>query len=136
LEDGGGAAALGGGIGRQLKIAAAMLGSRGGRRTCNKGISIDIGSGIIKAKGLLLQRQHQSWQGRQQRTRPMQATYVNGDGKEIGVSQRWWWWCGCKDVAYKARARGQWHDTRQAQVRRGQCNNGVAKEMMGERENG
>ncbi len=34
LKDGGGMAALGGGIGRQLKIVVA-LGGGGGRRTCN-----------------------------------------------------------------------------------------------------
>ncbi len=49
LEDGGGAA-LGGGIGRRLKIAAAVLGSGGGRRTCNKGIGVSV----VEAKVILL----------------------------------------------------------------------------------
>ncbi len=56
LEDGGSAAALGSGIGRQLKIAAAALGSRGGRRTCDDGVGIDVGIDIVKAKSLLLRR--------------------------------------------------------------------------------
>ncbi len=42
LEDGGGMAALGGGTGQRLKIAATALGSSGGRRTCKDGIGIRI----------------------------------------------------------------------------------------------
>ncbi len=49
LEDGGSVAALQGGIGWWLKIAAA-LGGNGSRRTCDNGIGISV----IKAKGLLL----------------------------------------------------------------------------------
>jgi hypothetical protein len=56
LEDGGGVVSLGGGVGRQLKIAAA-LGSGSGRRTCNNGIGISV----IKAEGLLLQWLRQRW---------------------------------------------------------------------------
>jgi hypothetical protein len=59
LEDGGGLLALGGGIGRRLKIAAAALGGGGGRRTCNNGVGISV----VKAKGLLLQCWCQHWQG-------------------------------------------------------------------------
>jgi hypothetical protein len=46
LEYGGGAMALGGGFGRQLKIAVAALGYSCSRRTCNNGIGISI----VKAK--------------------------------------------------------------------------------------
>jgi hypothetical protein len=51
LENSGGTAALGGGIGRRLKIAAAALGGDGNRSTCNDG----IGFSIDEAEGLLLQ---------------------------------------------------------------------------------
>ena len=51
LEDCGGTAAFGGGVGQQFRIAAAALGSGGGRRTCNNGISLNV----VKAEGLLLQ---------------------------------------------------------------------------------
>jgi hypothetical protein len=132
LEDSGGAAGLEGGVGQQFKIAAAVFGGSGGRRTCNNGVGISI----IKAKGLLLQCWHQRWQGRQERTRLMQGTYIDGNGKKIGASRRQRRWCGCKDGAGKARARGQWHSTRPAQARQGQFNDGVAKEVTGERENG
>jgi hypothetical protein len=64
----------------------------------------------------------------------MRGMYVDRDGKEIGVLQWRWWQCGCKD-AREARARGQWHGARPAQARKGRCNDGVAKEVMGEREN-
>jgi hypothetical protein len=50
LEDGGAAVGLGGGVGRRFKIAAAALGSGGGRRTCDNGIGVSI----IKAGGLFL----------------------------------------------------------------------------------
>jgi hypothetical protein len=132
LEDGGHAAALGVGVGRQFKIVGVALGGGGGRRTCNNGVGISI----VKAKGLLLQRQHQHWQGGQERTCTMQRMYINSNGKEIGVSRKWWRWCGCEDGAGKARARGRWHGIRPAQVRQGQCTNGIAKELTGERENG
>jgi hypothetical protein len=102
LEDGGTAAGLGGGIGRRFKIAAAALGSGGGRRTCNNGVGISV----IKAGGLFLRCQHQRWQEPRERMRPMQGTYIDGNGKEIGISWWQWWWCGCKDGAGKARARG------------------------------
>jgi hypothetical protein len=46
VEDVSGLAALGGGIGRWLKIAVAALGSNGSRRTCNDGIGISV----IKAR--------------------------------------------------------------------------------------
>jgi hypothetical protein len=49
LEDGSSMAALGGGIGWRLKIAAAALGGSGGRGTCNDGVGVSI----VKAKGLL-----------------------------------------------------------------------------------
>jgi hypothetical protein len=55
LEDSSSAVVLGGGARHRLKIAAAALGGEGGRRTCNKGISIDVSIDIVKAKGLLLQ---------------------------------------------------------------------------------
>jgi hypothetical protein len=55
-EDGGSAAALGGGIWYRLKIAAMALGGRGSRKTCNDGVSIDVGIDVVKAKGLLLWR--------------------------------------------------------------------------------
>jgi hypothetical protein len=35
----------------------------------------------------------------------MLGTYINGDGKEIGVLRQRGRWCGCKDGAGKARAR-------------------------------
>jgi hypothetical protein len=53
------AVVLRGGIGRWFKIAVVVLGGSGGRRTCDDG----VGFSIIKAKGLLLQRWHQRWQG-------------------------------------------------------------------------
>ncbi len=49
LEDGSSAAALGGGIGWRLKIAAAALGGSSGRGTCNDGVGVSV----VKAKGLL-----------------------------------------------------------------------------------
>jgi hypothetical protein len=49
LEDGGDAAALGGGVGRQFKITAAALGGGGGRRTCNDGVGVSV----VKAEGFL-----------------------------------------------------------------------------------
>jgi hypothetical protein len=64
----------------------------------------------------------------------MQGAYVNGDGKEIGTSRRQWRWCGCKDVAGKARAMGCWHGTRPEKARQGCCDNGITKKMMEERE--
>jgi hypothetical protein len=42
LEDGGGAAGLGGGVGRRFKIVAAALGSSGNRRIWDNGIGISI----------------------------------------------------------------------------------------------
>jgi hypothetical protein len=42
LKDGGSAVALGGGVGRQFKIAVAVLGSGGSRRTCNDGVGVSI----------------------------------------------------------------------------------------------
>ncbi len=51
LENGGSAAALGGGVWRWLKIAAAALGGGGNRRLCNNGIGVRV----VKTKGLLLQ---------------------------------------------------------------------------------
>ena len=50
LEDGGSAAALGDGIGWQLKVAAAALVGGDGGRTCNVGVGISI----VEAGGLLL----------------------------------------------------------------------------------
>ncbi len=55
LDDGSGVAALGGGVGCQLKIAVMALGSGGGRRTCNDGVGIAIVINVVKAVGLLLQ---------------------------------------------------------------------------------
>jgi hypothetical protein len=49
LEDGGDAAALGGGVGRQFKIAAAALGGGGSRRIFNNGVGVSI----VEAKGFL-----------------------------------------------------------------------------------
>ncbi len=84
LEDGSGTAALGGGIGWQLKIALAALGGRGGgRRTCNNGIGISI----VEVKGLLLQR-NQHWQGRQESKCLMQGNDIGSNVKEIGVLRR------------------------------------------------
>jgi hypothetical protein len=59
LEDGGSMAALGSCVGHRLKIAVVVLGDGGSTRTCNDGISIDVGVKVIKAKGLLLQHWHQ-----------------------------------------------------------------------------
>jgi hypothetical protein len=132
LEDGGDAAALGGGVGRWFKIVVVALGGSGRRRTCNDGVGVSV----VKAKGFLLRHWHQHWQGWQEKTHTMQGTYVDSNGKEIGVLQWRWRQCGCKDGAGKARARGQWHGTRPVQVRQGGCNNGVTKEVTGERENG
>jgi hypothetical protein len=61
----------------------------------------------------------------------MQGTYVDGNGEEIGVLQQRWQRCGCKDGAGKVRVRGGWHVARPAQARGGQCDNGIAKEVMG-----
>ncbi len=47
FEDGSGVVALGGGVGRWLKIAEAALGGGCGRRTCDDGIGISF----IKAEG-------------------------------------------------------------------------------------
>jgi hypothetical protein len=66
----------------------------------------------------------------------MQDTYVDGNGKEIGLLRWRWRRCQCKDGASKARVRGRWHVARPAQVRGGQCDNGIAKEVMGKTENG
>jgi hypothetical protein len=66
----------------------------------------------------------------------MQGTYIHIECKVIGILQQRWQQCGCKDGASKVRARGQWHGARPAQARQGQCNNGAAKVMTGERENG
>ncbi len=49
-DHGGGAAALGGVVGRWFEIAAVALGGSGGRRTCDDGIGISV----IKAEGLVL----------------------------------------------------------------------------------
>jgi hypothetical protein len=94
--------------GIQLEIAAAALDGGGSRRICNDGIGNDVGINIVKVKGLLLWHWHYHQQGWQERTRQMQGTYIDGDGKDIGILQRQWrWrWCGCKDYAGKARARG------------------------------
>ncbi len=54
LEDGGSVVGLGGGVGCWLKIAVVALGGRGGRRTCDNGVGVDLGVDIIKAVGLLL----------------------------------------------------------------------------------
>ncbi len=50
LEDDDSAVALGGGVGHRLKIAAAALGGRGSRRTCNNGVSVGIGINISKPR--------------------------------------------------------------------------------------
>jgi hypothetical protein len=81
LENGSGVAALGGGVGQWLKIAVAALGGGGGRRTYNNGIGISV----VEAEDLLIEHQHQHWQGRQGRTCLMQGTYVGSNGEEIGV---------------------------------------------------
>ncbi len=47
MEDCGGGAALGGGIGQWFKIAVAALGSGGGRRTCDDGVGVSA----VKVKG-------------------------------------------------------------------------------------
>jgi hypothetical protein len=57
LEDGSHVAALGGCVGRRLKIVAA-LGGNDSRRTCDNGIGVSI----VKAKGLQLQCWLQCWQ--------------------------------------------------------------------------
>jgi hypothetical protein len=66
----------------------------------------------------------------------MRGVYVDGNGKETGVLQPRQWQCGCKDGAGKVRARRRWHVARPAQVRQGQCDDGLAKEVMGKIENG
>jgi hypothetical protein len=66
----------------------------------------------------------------------MQGMYVNGNGKEIRVVRQQWQWCRCEYGAGKARARGQWHGSRPAQARQGRLDDGVAKEVTGEKENG
>jgi hypothetical protein len=103
LEAGGGAAVLGGGFGQRLKIAAAALGSGGGRRTCNDGINVSI----VKAKGILLKQWRQCWQGRQETRCLIQGMYIGSNGKEIGVSRWWWWWWRCRydNSVDKTRAR-------------------------------
>jgi hypothetical protein len=67
-------------------------------------------------------------------THPMQGTYVDNDGKKIGISWCRQQQCRCKDGAGKVRARGIWHGTRLAQARQGQCNSCVTKEVTGGRE--
>jgi hypothetical protein len=113
LEDGGGMAALGGGVGWWLKIAAAALGGGGGRRTCNDGVGVSI----VKAKGLLLQYQHQHWQGWSERMHPMQGTYIISNGEEIGASWCRWLRCNYNDSVDEARARGQWCRTSTGKAR-------------------
>ncbi len=132
LKDVGSATALGGGVGRRLIIAVAALGGGGGRRTCDDGVGVDVGVGILKATGLLLWRL-----ARTVREDVSDAREVcQGDGKEIGVLRRRWRLCRCKDGAGKARARGQWHGARPAQVRRGQCKDGFTKKVTEESKNG
>jgi hypothetical protein len=63
LKNGGSLVALGGGVGRRMKIIVAALGSSGGRRTCHNGIGVII----IEAEGLQLGRWHQRQQGWQER---------------------------------------------------------------------
>jgi hypothetical protein len=89
LEDGSSVAALGAGVGRWLKIAAMALGGGDGRKTCNDGICIRVR--VVKAKDLLLQHWHQRWQGRQERMRPMQGTYVGSNSKGICLLWRQQW---------------------------------------------
>jgi hypothetical protein len=115
LEDGGGAVALEDGVGRQLKIAVAAVGGGGEGRICNDGISVSI----VEAKGLLLQHWHQHWQGQQERTRPMQGTYIGSNGKDTGVLQRRWQWRQCRynNCINKARARVQWRRTSTGEAR-------------------
>jgi hypothetical protein len=131
LEDGSGVTALRGGIGRQLKIAAVALDGGGGRRTCNDGIGISA----VKAEGLLFQRLRQHWQGWQERTRPMQGTYVGSNAKEVGVL-RWRLQCGSADMTIALKRQGQGDDgTGPAQARQGQCDDGVTTKVTREREN-
>ncbi len=115
MEDGGGAVALGGGVGRRLKIAAAAVGGSGGRRICNDGISVSI----VEAKGLLLRHWHQHWQGQQERMRPMRGMYIGSNGEDIRVSQRrWQWWrYRYNNSINKTRARGQWRRTSTGKAR-------------------
>ncbi len=56
LEDGGGVAVLGGGVGHRLKIAMVALGGGGGRRTCDDGLGVNVGVDVVKAMGKLLWR--------------------------------------------------------------------------------
>jgi hypothetical protein len=114
LEDGGGGGmALGAGIGWQLMIAVAALGGGSGRRTCDYGVGVSI----VEAKGLLLRHWHQCWQGWQERTCPMQGTYVGSNGKEIDVLRWRWRWCRYNDSVDEARARGPWHWTSKGKAR-------------------
>jgi hypothetical protein len=57
FDDGGGMAALRGGEGGRLKIAAVPLGSGSGRKTCIDGIGVRV----VEAKGLLLRCWSQRW---------------------------------------------------------------------------
>jgi hypothetical protein len=54
IMDGNGVGVLGGGVWRQLKIAAATLGGGGDRRTCNDGFGIDVGVDVVKCRGLTI----------------------------------------------------------------------------------
>jgi hypothetical protein len=84
LEDGGSAAvalkndgcalALGGCVGRRLKIAAAAWAAVAAEEhaTCNDCIGISV----VKSEGLLLERWRQRQQGWQERMLPMQGTSV------------------------------------------------------------
>ncbi len=83
LEDGGGTAALGGGIGWRLKIAAAALGGGGVIRTCNDGVSVSI----VKTEGLLA-----SALARMVRENMFDArdVHAGSNGKEIGLLRRQW----------------------------------------------
>ncbi len=114
LEDGNGTATLGGSIWRRFNIAAVVL-SGSSRRTCGD----SIGVSNVKAEGLLLQRLHHRQQGRQERTCPMQGTYVGSNGIEIGIlRRRLWWQQGGYDNSLKvARVRGQWRRTSTGKAR-------------------
>ena len=91
MKDGGGAAARGGGVGWRLKIAVAVLGSSGGKRTCNDGVGISL----VKAEGLLYdvrvsigedgKRRHIQCKGRTLSAMARRKAYCSSGGSGSGA---------------------------------------------------
>jgi hypothetical protein len=115
LEDGGGTAALGGGIGLRLKIAAEALGGGCGRRTYKDGIGISV----IKAEGYCyyigISVGKDGKRGRVRCEECMLATMARRWEYCGGRWQRWRY--GYNNSVNEARARGQWRRTSTGKAR-------------------